>query len=70
MNKKVLVFTSISAVIIVSVASLVFVLVKKPKQTNEVFFATPTITRDYTTHYKVKTFPAPYKEVGALPLPK
>ncbi len=68
MNKKQIIITSLVLIIFVFTLSLGFALIftRKPKQQDTQVYQKPNfVVRDYTYHKK--TFPAPYKEVGALP---
>ncbi|MCX6807036.1 MAG: hypothetical protein NT135_02885 [Candidatus Berkelbacteria bacterium] len=69
MDKNQIIITGIISFIFVVIISFGFSLIFKTKpksETKEVIYTkVATITKDY--NYHVKTFPAPYYQVGALP---
>lgn len=65
MNKKYIILISTSAIIFLFIISVAIAFLLKPQAEKEVYFATPTITKNYNFHKK--SFPAPYPEVDRLP---
>ena len=68
MNKKQIIFTAVILIVFVFALTSGFVLIfnRVPKNNSAPAYRKPVfVTRDHTYHKK--SFPAPYKMVGALP---